>query len=98
MCVQAVAVVGKDFDHTTIGHLADGAAGNHAFEFDLQRGQAGDALGDFRQACGGDGVSRGAGLVGLVLESEQCADRVHIEAKLVNKRRSRPPLIPGLTI
>ena len=79
--VQALFVVGKDFDDAAVAHAAVPAAVDHALEFLLERVQPGDALLDFFEPGGRDGVGLCAGACRMVLEVDQGADRVDVEAE-----------------
>lgn len=72
------------FDDAAVGDRAVGAAFDHADEFDLQRLQRRDPCFDVRQPRAGDGVGLGAGAVGGVLEREEGADRLDLEAEFAS--------------
>lgn len=82
MGVLALAVVGEHLDHSARGYPAVPASLDHHFQLGFEGGQATQALLDFGEPGLGDHIGRAAGLVGIVLQGDQGADRLDLEAQL----------------
>lgn len=79
--VRAFAVVSQDLDHSTRCDMSVAASVHHQFKFGLERVEAADALLDIGQASLGDAIGFRAGLAGVVLQCQQCADRLDFESQ-----------------
>jgi hypothetical protein len=95
MRVRALAVVGQHLDHAALAHLAVPAAGHHQRQLLPQCHQAADARVHIGQACLRNRIGGLAGLAGIVLQGEQRADRIDLEAELPGvPNEGQPPQLP----
>ena len=82
MRMRALTVVSQYLDHPALIDATVAAALHHCFELRLQCKEAADPLLDLDKAGLGDRIRRSAGLVRIVLQGQQGADRIDFEAEL----------------
>jgi hypothetical protein len=89
--VDALAMIGQDFDDAAVGHSPTSALADHAFKLSLERGKARNPLLHFGQTGARNLVGRCTGLVGMILERKQGADRVDLEPQLAGMADEHQP-------
>ena len=100
-------MVAQHFDHPAIGDFPACALHDHAFQFTFQRRQPRKTAFDLSQLRLGDGIGAGTGLVGLVRQAEEVADRlkgkaegagVADEGEAIQSRLPVEPLVAGASL
>jgi hypothetical protein len=84
MAVHALTMVSEDLDDPALVDASVPASLDHQFEFDLQSRQTSNTLLDLDEARLGDTVCRRAGLMRIVLEYQQRANGIDIEAQFAS--------------
>lgn len=79
--MAAIAVVGETLDDAAIGNRPCGTIGDHARKFGFEIGEAGKPPVHFRQSRPRNRVRCSTGLIGPILQGEQRADGLKIEAQ-----------------
>lgn len=75
-------MIAKHLDNPAIGNPSARALVNHTFQLGLQRRQSCQSAFDFGQLRPGYGICGGAGLVGVVQETKEVANRLDREAQI----------------
>ena len=92
MAGRAKRMVAQHLDHPAIGDRPARALHDHAFKFDLQGHQPGEAALNLGQLRARDGVGGGAGLVRIVRKAEEIADRFQRETQIAGVPDEGEPL------
>ena len=96
--VGASGVIGEDFDHVAFRDLAVTAPVDHQLQLGLEGRETANSLLDVDKAGAGDGVGCRAGLIGIVLQREQGADRVNLEFEFAGVADEDEPGYVGLGV
>lgn len=86
-----VSVVGQNTDYFALSNDAHSAFANHPFQLSLESGKASNTRFDLSQLFLSNGISRRAGLLGVIGQTQKLFDRLKGEAEFArvpNERQS----------
>jgi hypothetical protein len=79
--VHALRVINQHFNHAALADVAVAASFDHAFQLSLESIQTAQSHFHLAHLLASESIGGGAGLLGIILQFEKCANGIEIKAE-----------------